>query len=126
VHQQFAAIPYATTAHAGLASYEGFYHAGMLIFLRCAGAYVFGEAMSSQGRADLVLELEGGRRQAIVEVKCGPGDPEALAREALQQIRARDYTAIARPGIPLTLAGLVFDPATRTVAAGGVVIEDGP
>ena len=49
----------------------------------------------------------------------------ALAREAVQQIRERNYVAACKPGVGIKLAGVVFDPVTRTVAEGGVLVEDG-
>jgi hypothetical protein len=126
---QFSAIPHSATAPTGITGWEAYYHAGTMLTLRVAGVHVIGEVTTSSGRADLWFKICGGRQQTIVELKCAAtSGPEAAARiasGAIQQIHARNYSAIAEVGLPIKYVGVVFDSGTRTVAEGGVLVEDG-
>ena len=112
-----------------------------MLTLRAADVTVRTEAISAMGSADMIIELCSGRLQAVVEFKVAEArsgkriktaaasvirqeQVVKLARDALQQIRTLNYMAGAKVGIPIKFVGVVFNSEARTVAEGGVSIED--
>ena len=102
----FANMPYDLTARAP----EQVYQAVMVSILWFVGVGCETELHSSDGAIDAVFETE--RDVYVVEFK---RDEPAAA--ALEQVRAKDYAArVALRGKPVTLLGVSFDSARRTVA----------
>ena len=116
---------------------EEYYHNSTFLALRVAGVRLRTEAESAMGSADLIIELPGGKMDAVLEIKCAEpsskGKPDdakrraeisALADKAMQQIKNKRYVAATTPGRGKRLVVAVFDPDTKTVADGGVLVED--
>ena len=102
----FANMPYDLTSRAP----EQVYQAIMVTVLWFIGVGCETEIHTSDGAIDAVFETD--RDVYVVEFK---RDEPAAA--ALAQVRARDYAArVALRGKPVTLLGVSFDSARRTVA----------
>ena len=102
----FANMPYDLTARAP----EQVYQAVMVAVLWFVGVGAEAEVHTSDGAIDAVFETD--RDIYVVEFK---RDEPAAA--ALAQVRAKDYAArVALRGKPVTLLGVSFDSARRTVA----------
>ena len=102
----FANMPYDLTARAP----EQVYQAVMVSVLWFVGVGCETEVHTSDGAIDALFETD--RDVYVVEFK---RDEPAAA--ALAQVRAKDYAArVALRGKPVTLLGVSFDSARRTVA----------
>ena len=102
----FANMPYDLTSRAP----EQVYQAVMVSVLWFIGVGAEAEVHTSDGAIDAVFETD--RDIYVVEFK---RDEPAAA--ALAQVRAKDYAArVALRGKPVTLLGVSFDSARRTVA----------
>ena len=102
----FANMPYDLTARAP----EQVYQAVMVAVLWFVGVGAQAEVHTSDGAIDAVFETE--RDIFVAEFK-----RDEPAEAALAQVRAKDYAArVALRGKPVTLLGVSFDSAHRTVA----------
>ena len=102
----FANMPYDLTARAP----EQVYQAVMVAVLWFVGVGAQAEVHTSDGAIDAIFETD--RDVYVVEFK-----RDEPADVALAQIRAKDYASrVALRGKPVTLLGVSFDSARRTVA----------
>ena len=136
IHRLFAGIPWRNFTNNDLPDAEGYYASVLYAFFVSLNAEIIPEDIGNQGQVDLTLKLEG--FIYVVEIKLQRGQPPARpssppdpqpeddasplrlqsgANPALDQIRARDYSAKYR-GLPnqgLFEVGLVFDRQARNL-----------
>ena len=119
----FAGIPYQWQGANGPARYEAWYAGMLYACFRTIGLDLRVEDSSGRGRADMVL-LHGGQ-VFVFEFKMadGEGDREAVARQAIEQIREKGYADKYRDRKkPVHLIGVAFgrdrSPAAVTVVPG--------
>ena len=107
----FASIPYHWQSNNPLAQYEGYYASVFYSYLAAIGLDLAPEDVSSMGRVDLRLALDG--VIILIEFKVVP---DVATGQALTQLRERDYAAKYRgTGQPLYLLGVEFSKATRQI-----------
>ncbi len=111
-----AGVPYAWHDHGGLGRYEAWYAGLVYMGFRTIGVDLRVEAMSSHGRADLVVFQAG--QVFVLEFKMaseGSQSEEALDR-AMVQMRERGYGEPYRDrGEPIHLVAMVFGGAERNL-----------
>ncbi|BDD12854.1 ATPase AAA (plasmid) [Fulvitalea axinellae] len=100
----FETVPYSITANR-----ESYFHAITHVVLSLTGMQVYSEAQTAQGRIDAVLEAPDAFY--VFEFKL-----DASARQALDQIRDRQYYArYANTGKKSVLIGVNFSTETRNI-----------
>lgn len=136
IHRLFAGIPWRNFTQNDLPDAEGYYASVLYAFFVSLNADIIPEDIGNQGQVDLTLKLEG--FIYVIEIKLQRGqtparpvtplDPlsddaasplrlQSGANPALDQIRARDYSAKYR-GLPnqgLFEVGLVFERQARNL-----------
>ena len=109
----FAGIPYQWHARNDIARYEGYYASVFYAAFAAAGLDVAVEDASSGGRLDMAVRSGG--RVYLFEFKTTAA---GSAASALAQIRERRYAdKYRRPGQPVHLIGVAFDPQSRNIDA---------
>ena len=105
----FAAIPYNNHTKNAIASYEGYYASIIYAYLASLGLDMVAEDVTSTGRIDLTVKLNG--HIYIMEFKVDGQDA------ALAQIKEKNYHAkyLNEDG-DIYLIGIDFDSASRSVA----------
>ena len=127
IQRLFAGIPWRNFTHNDLADSEGYYASVLYAFLASLAAEIIPEDISNHGQVDLTAKLAG--YIYVIEIKltrnplapqgrgAGERGSEKITNPALDQIRARDYSAKYRglPGKGLFEVGLIFDPQARNL-----------
>jgi len=95
----------------GIPTQEWLYRSNILAFLRGCGVLVVGEMHTSKGRSDLLVCHRGAAW--VIEIKVAYNDDgKVLAKEALEQINARQY---ADPFKTAKKVGIAIDDKARRI-----------
>lgn len=88
----------------------------IMLYLLGSGVDVFAESHSSKGRSDLKIEREN--RRIIIELKFAKNEKEAKIKEAVEQIRKRDYSNTLPLKSDLLRIAAVYnsDPSVRNIS----------
>ncbi|XWN34662.1 MAG: AAA family ATPase [Roseivirga sp.] len=106
INVHFAKIPY----HASSKAKEGFYQAIFLTYLELSGIRAQAEVVTSQGRIDVMCELEG----AIYIFELKVNQPAAIAME---QAQVKEYSQrYTQLGKEILLMGISFSSEKRGIA----------
>ncbi|GBU22002.1 ATPase AAA [Fibrobacteres bacterium R8-0-B4] len=119
LNRLLASIPYDDYAKAaqssielsGVSAGEWLYRSTILAFLRGCGVLAFGEMHTNKGRSDLLVCHRGAAW--VIEIKVAYNDDgKTLAKEALEQINAKQY---ADPFKTAKKLGIAIDDKTRQI-----------
>ena len=106
-------IPYQWRARNDVARYEGYYASVFYAAFAAAGLDVAVEDAGSAGRLDMAVRFGG--HVYLFEFKTTAA---GSAGSAMAQIRERRYAdKYRRPGQPIHLIGVAFDPRSRNIDA---------
>jgi len=110
-YDDYAKAARASIRHSGVYAGEWLYRSTILAFLRGCGVLVIGEMHTSKGRSDLLVCHRG--TAWVIEIKVAYNDDgKALAKEALEQIKAKQY---ADPFSTAKKVGIAIDDKARQI-----------